>query len=440
VDSVALRAEGLGKQYKIGARRERYKTARESLTKAVTSPVSRFSRRESATTQPTDSWFWALRDVSFEIHAGEAVGVIGRNGAGKSTLLKLLSRITQPTAGYAEIRGRVGSLLEVGSGFHLELTGRENVYLNGAILGMRKREIDRKFDQIVAFSELQRFIDTPVKRYSTGMHMRLAFAVAAHLETEVLLVDEVLAVGDASFQRKCLGKINDVASEGRTVLFVSHNMAAINQLCSRALVLDGGMIQFDGGSRRAIEDYLLLAEATTPTTVVPTDAIAQRAGTGEGRIISVAFENLSSQAAAPLGIAESIRIDMVAKLEKEVTRAVVGIEIRNSDGYPLINLRSDSQGLVFGPFPAHCVVRFRVDVPGLPLYPNRYLVSPWFADSGGERIDHLESGITLSLVSKGNLDSESLIQPRRGVMLLDCQWEAEVQAGEPATDESSSLR
>lgn len=425
--SVALRAEGLGKEYKIGVRGERYKTARESLSKTVAGSVSRFSTREKATKQATDSWFWALRDVSFEVHEGEAVGVIGRNGAGKSTLLKLLARITQPTAGYAEIRGRVGSLLEVGSGFHPELTGRENVYLNGAILGMRKKEIDLKFDDIVAFSELERFIDTPVKRYSTGMHMRLAFGVAAHLETEVLFVDEVLAVGDASFQRKCLGKMNDIASQGRTVLFVSHNMAAVSQLCSRVLVLDGGTIRFDEGSRRAIEDYLLLAEATTPTTVVATDAITQRAGTGEGRIVSVSFENLSSNAAAPIGIAEGFRVNMVAVLQKEVARAVAGVEIRNIDGYPLLNLRSDAQGLVFGPFPAHSVVRFRVDIPGLPFYPNTYLVSPWFAESGGKRIDHLESGITLSLVSKGNLVAESLIQPRRGVMLLDCHWEAEIE-------------
>jgi lipopolysaccharide transport system ATP-binding protein len=200
--------------------------------------------------------FWALRDVSFEMQAGQVMGIIGRNGAGKSTLLKVLSRITEPTTGRIELRGRIASLLEVGTGFHPELTGRENVYLNGTILGMRKREIDRKFDEIVDFAEVSRFIDTPVKRYSSGMYVRLAFAVAAHLEPEILVVDEVLAVGDAEFQRKCLGKMRDVAHEGRTVLFVSHNMAAVRGLCTRAIVMQGGRVAVDAGVDQAITAYL----------------------------------------------------------------------------------------------------------------------------------------------------------------------------------------
>ena len=239
MSAPAIRAEGLAKRFRLG-KRQRYGVLRDSLTELARAPLraltrSGAGRREAET-------IWALRDVSFEVGHGEVVGIIGRNGAGKSTLLKVLSRITEPTAGRAEVHGRVGSLLEVGTGFHHELTGRENVYLNGAILGMRKAEIDRNFDEIVAFAELERFLDTPVKHYSSGMYMRLAFAVAAHLEPEILLVDEVLAVGDLAFQTKCLRKMQDVSVAGRTVLFVSHNMGAIQRLCPRSLLLDDGRV------------------------------------------------------------------------------------------------------------------------------------------------------------------------------------------------------
>ena len=225
---------------------------------------------------PDDTDLWALRDVSFEVKRGEVVGIIGRNGAGKSTLLKILSRITEPTAGSAKIHGRVGSLLEVGTGFHPELTGRENIYLNGAILGMRRAEIERKFDEIVAFAEIERFLDTPVKRYSSGMYVRLAFAVAAHLEPEILLVDEVLAVGDAQFQKKCLGKMGDVAKEGRTVLFVSHNMVAVQTLCQRAFWLDSGQLKAQGEVGTIVTTYLRagLAEDDVTERVWPDIATA----------------------------------------------------------------------------------------------------------------------------------------------------------------------
>ena len=221
---MAIRAEGVGKRYAIGVSRAAYGSLRESLTEALTAP---FRRRARGRAIPESDTLWALRDVSFEVREGEVVGVIGRNGAGKSTLLKILARITEPTTGQVVLSGRIGSLLEVGTGFHPELTGRENVFLNGAILGMRRAEILKKFDEIVAFAELERFLDTPVKHYSTGMYLRLAFAVAAHLEPEILLVDEVLAVGDAAFQKRCLGKMNEVAKAGRTVLFVSHNLGAV---------------------------------------------------------------------------------------------------------------------------------------------------------------------------------------------------------------------
>jgi lipopolysaccharide transport system ATP-binding protein len=258
MSNLAIRVENLSKQYRIGAPQPRYKTIRESLMNGLTVPVRRLrSTFQPSNLQPAnDNYVWALKDVSFNVKQGEVVGIIGRNGAGKSTLLKILSRITEPTEGRAEVYGRVGSLLEVGTGFHPELTGRENIYLNGAILGMKKAEIERKFDEIVAFAEVEKFIDTPIKHYSSGMYVRLAFAVAAHLEPEILLVDEVLSVGDAAFQKKCLGKMGEVAKEGRTVLFVSHNMPAVLALCQRAVFLERGAISLDATAQKVVETYL----------------------------------------------------------------------------------------------------------------------------------------------------------------------------------------
>ena len=254
MSDIAIHVENLSKRYRIG-QREPYKALRDVLPQFITAPFRRLRRNPQSEIR-NPQFIWALKDVSFEVKRGEVVGIIGRNGAGKTTLLKVLSRITEPTEGYAEIHGRVGSLLEVGTGFHPELTGRENIYLNGAILGMKKREIDRKFDEIVAFAEIEKFIDTPVKFYSSGMYVRLAFAVAAHLEPEILLVDEVLAVGDAAFQKKCLGKMGDVAKEGRTVLFVSHNMRAITDLCQRCLWLNEGEIVHEGAPQQVVLAYL----------------------------------------------------------------------------------------------------------------------------------------------------------------------------------------
>jgi len=248
-DNIAIRVKNLGKKYTLGGPQEQYLTLRDAIVNSVKAPFKRFNR-----TTP-DEGFWALKDVSFEVEQGEVLGIIGRNGAGKSTLLKLLSRITSPTEGTIEIHGRIGSLLEVGTGFHPEMTGRENIFLNGSILGMRKREIESKLDKIVKFSEVEKFLDTPVKRYSSGMYVRLAFAVAAHMDTEILLIDEVLAVGDAQFQKKCMGKMGDVAKEGRTVLFVSHNMAAMKTLCHRGIVLDEGRVRYDGEASEAVDLY-----------------------------------------------------------------------------------------------------------------------------------------------------------------------------------------
>lgn len=256
---IAIRAKNLGKDYWIGGNRERYMTLRDSLTNLVSAPIRRargMIAGQTGNIAGAAERFWALQDVSFEVQQGEVVGIIGRNGAGKSTLLKILSRITEPSTGYAEVFGRIGSLLEVGTGFHPELSGRENIYLNGAILGMKRSEITRKFDEIVAFAEVERFVDTPVKHYSSGMYLRLAFSVAAHLEPEILLVDEVLAVGDAEFQRKCLGKMSDVSRQGRTVLFVSHNLAAVRNLCTRGILLSHGRVILTGKIEDVVDTYV----------------------------------------------------------------------------------------------------------------------------------------------------------------------------------------
>jgi len=270
VSDLAIRCEGIAKQYRIGAR-ESYRSLRDALTDAITTPIRRMGAALHGGNGHRDNsvrTIWALQDVSFEVRTGEVVGIIGRNGAGKSTLLKILSRITKPTRGSAEIYGRVGSLLEVGTGFHPELTGRENVYLNGAILGMKKAEMDRKFDEIVAFAELEEFIDTPVKRYSSGMYTRLAFAVAAYLDPEILLVDEVLAVGDARFQKKCLGKMGQVAKEGRTVLFVSHNLVMLQRLCNTGILLDAGSLALRGSTSDCIRRYREILEDDTQADIV----------------------------------------------------------------------------------------------------------------------------------------------------------------------------
>jgi lipopolysaccharide transport system ATP-binding protein len=289
MSDTVIRVENLGKKYIIGhQQQERYTALRDVITNKVKS-ISSLLNPKAKSENPAFEEFWALKDVSFDIKQGDRVGIIGRNGAGKSTLLKILSRITEPTTGSIKIKGRVASLLEVGTGFHPELTGRENIFLNGAILGMGKEEIKRKFDEIVAFAEVEKFLDTPVKRYSSGMYVRLAFAVAAHLEPEILIVDEVLAVGDAAFQKKCLGKMEDVsAKEGRTVLFVSHNMAAIQNLCQRVVWLNQGQLIIDNQTQIVINDYL--NTATNLSSISLADR-KDRQGDGKVKFTCVHFEN-----------------------------------------------------------------------------------------------------------------------------------------------------
>ncbi|HVB37924.1 MAG TPA: ABC transporter ATP-binding protein, partial [Vicinamibacterales bacterium] len=335
-EDLAIRAVGLGKQYQIGARVIGGPgTLRDALTAGVRRLVRGGPRQEAPTV-------WALRDASFDVRRGEALGIVGANGAGKSTLLKLLARITDPTCGYADIRGRVGSLLEVGTGFHADLTGRENTYLNGAILGMRKAEIARKFDEIVAFAEIERFIDTPVKHYSSGMYMRLAFAVAAHLDTEILLVDEVLAVGDLAFQRKCLGKMDDVARHGRTVLFVSHNMEAVQRMCPRGLWIEHGRLAAIGPIGEVVAQYRA-AHYEASGGLGRFDP-RSRSGTGWARVTDLALVDATSTrvGATPADCDLRFRIDLdltdAATSGASLRGLIVEINLTSDDGRPLLSL------------------------------------------------------------------------------------------------------
>ncbi len=318
MSKTAIRVEHLGKRYNIGQPIIRYQTLRDKLSEGL----SRKNKKE-------DSFIWALDDVSFEVKQGQVLGVIGRNGAGKSTLLKILSRVTEPTTGSVEIRGRVGSLLEVGTGFHPELTGRENIFLNGAILGMRRSEIEKKFDEIVSFAEVEKFIDTPVKRYSSGMYLRLAFAVAAHLEPEILVVDEVLAVGDAEFQKKCLGKMSDVAQEGRTVLFVSHNMSAVLRLTQEALVIDQGKLLMRGPTNEAVDYYLSKGLTQEGQKIWQPGEIA---ASKPFRPIAIRVVNGQGNVAEVVRSVEPFAIEIEYELEEAIKGLRVGIYLLTTRG------------------------------------------------------------------------------------------------------------
>jgi ABC-type polysaccharide/polyol phosphate transport system ATPase subunit len=360
MSELAITAEGLGKRYRIGALALQM-TLGERLTHLMKAPARWLGPRSNGSSSGRHPEFWALRDVSFELRKGEVVGLIGRNGAGKSTLLKILSRVTQPTVGRAEIWGRVGSLLEVGTGFHPELTGRENTYLNGAILGMGKKEIDRKFDEIVAFAEVENFIDTPLKHYSTGMQMRLAFAVAAHMEPETLLVDEVLAVGDIAFQKKCLGKMGEVASGGRTIVFVSHQLNQIRRLCEKVIWLDQGKIFQTGPTAEVTGAYETSMARRPDGAAESTDAPSVRNGFVSWEIVEPRAENPSV-----LTTSGKVRVKFVLRLSKPVSDGIHGIALFNHErqlmwGWAKYHFQLD-EGL-------H---EFHYSFPTLPLRPGVY--------------------------------------------------------------------
>lgn len=323
----AIKADHLGKRYMLGKERDAYGTVRESLS-GFARRAARFATRRGIRQREA---FWALDDVSFSVAAGEVLGVVGRNGAGKSTLLKVLARITEPTRGFAEIQGRLGSLLEVGTGFHPELTGRENVFLNGAIMGMSRQDVVRQFDEIVAFAEVDKFIDTPVKRFSSGMYVRLAFAVAAHLQPEVLLVDEVLAVGDYAFQQKCLDKLRNVGGEGRTVLFVSHNMAAVGSLCTRAILLERGRIALDADPASVISEYFGDARREGSSGLIPPDE-PRLFGTDAAKFYSASVVGEDGRKVSQLWLGQQPRLHIEVDVLQEIREAVIEVGFVATDG------------------------------------------------------------------------------------------------------------
>ena len=321
-----ISVKNLSKQFRLGATSYANTSLREAFAMRIRAPL----RVRQNNGHDPEKTIWALRDVSFDVEPGEAVGIIGRNGAGKSTLLKILSRITEPTSGRAELYGRIGSLLEVGTGFHPELTGRENIFLNGAVLGMKRDEINRKFDEIVAFAEIERFLDTPVKRYSSGMYMRLAFAVAAHLDPEILLVDEVLAVGDAQFQKKCLGKMKNVAQEGRTVLFVSHNLPSIVTLCRRALFISEGRLVADGTAAAVVEKYL--SESAGGLPVAQWDDLETAPGTKRLRLRSVRILSEAGEVKSSFEMDDPIYVEITYSLLRSGLETNVGCHVYTYQG------------------------------------------------------------------------------------------------------------
>ena len=390
-DSGAIRVAHLGKQYQLGARAT-HRTIREAVVETFWGATR--SLRGRSERHPVEK-FWALDDVSFDVAHGEVVGIIGRNGSGKSTLLKILSRIVEPTTGQIDLEGRVGSLLEVGTGFHPDLTGRENVFLSGAILGMRRTEIASKFDEIVDFAEVERFIDTQVKHYSSGMYMRLAFSVAAHLEPDILVVDEVLAVGDAAFQKKCLGKMGTVARHGRTVLFVSHNMGAVVSLCSRALLLDTGHLVLDADPMTVAARYQATLTAPAQTTDL---ASAEHFGSGKARFVSLRCipERRDGTTREMMCPGSRLRIETRIEAYANIESANVGITVYDATGYRLVDANTAMQGRFVSMTPGEkATVTFTLD--DVRLKPGTYLVGLWMGRTNVEDIDGILYAATLEV-------------------------------------------
>jgi lipopolysaccharide transport system ATP-binding protein len=415
MSNIAIRVENLCKQYKIGAGKVRYDTLRDQIVGGVTSLFRRANRSRQG-----DNIFWALQDVSFAIKKGEVVGIIGHNGAGKSTLLKILSRITEPTSGYAEISGRVSSLLEVGTGFHGELTGRENIYLNGAILGMKKAEIVRKFDEIMAFAEIEKFIDTPVKHYSSGMYVRLAFAVAAHLEPEILLIDEVLAVGDTAFQRKCLGKMGDVARQGRTILFVSHQMAAIESLCNVAYLFERGRLVRSGSTGEVVEAYLAASPASCAT---PLSQRMDRQGDGRLRFtdLDLLLDNTTPTEVLQSGKDVEFSVGY-SGVDGNLKNVEMSIDIFAPTGQCMLILNSTLVGTDFDSIPS--TGRFLCRVTRFPLAPGQYYVT-LFCRVNGIIADWVQQAMLLTVEAGDFFGTGRLPPSSHGGFLTPQDWRIE---------------
>jgi len=418
MSELAIHVENLGKQYRIGQRPAAYTTLRETISSAFSLPGKGDGNKD-------DSKFWALRNVSFDVQKGMVLGVVGRNGAGKSTLLKLLSRVTDPTEGWAEIHGRVGSLLEVGTGFHPELTGRENISLNGAILGMKHAEVQQKFDEIVAFAEVEQFIDTPVKRYSSGMYLRLAFAVAAHLEPEILVVDEVLAVGDAEFQRKCLGKMSDVARQGRTVLFVSHNMSAILRLTEETLVIEKGNLALRAPTPQAVDYYLSKGfsqegQRTWLADEIPSDAAPFKP-------ISIRVKNPQGKIVDTLRSTEPIVIEIEYVLDEPVTGLRVGMYLLSMRGeYIMTSFDTDNPDS-FDKFAVRKAGRYvsRCSIPADSLNEGRFMLAVNASTFRVRRYFNDEQALTFNIDAAG-APGMHWPEPRLGPVRPRLNWQIEV--------------
>ena len=418
MSALAIRAEGLGKRYRLGGVPSGYRTLRDLIAK-----------RLAPRTQPEqdEGYIWALRDVSFDLEQGHVLGIIGANGAGKSTLLKLLSRVAEPTEGRAEITGRVGSLLEVGTGFHQELSGRENIYLNGAILGMGRREIQAKFDAIVQFAEVEAFIDTPVKHYSTGMHLRLAFAVAAHLEPEILLVDEVLAVGDAAFQRKCLGKMGDVASEGRTLLFVSHNMSAIARLTEEAIVLEHGRIAYRGPTSKAIDLYLSFG-AEEGAEHAWSDPEVEEARPFVPKRLRIV--DRTGGAVQQVSGSEPFWIEFEYRLEEPITGLRVGVYLFSGQGEPILTSFDTDDLDAFNELESRDAGKYvsRCMIPAHLLNEGRFIVGVNASSYGVRSYFTDEHALRFMIDGTGAVGSQ-WPEVRRGPLRPALEWEIREAVG-----------
>jgi lipopolysaccharide transport system ATP-binding protein len=407
MSDVAIRAEGLGKQYRFGAQAPQ-RNLREALMRLGAAPYRAAARLWRRPAPAPGAWkrgelFWALKDVSFEVRQGEVVGIVGRNGAGKSTLLKVVSQITEPSAGQLELYGRVASLLEVGTGFHPELTGRENVFLNGAILGMSRAEIRRKFDEIVAFAEVERFLDTAVKFYSSGMYMRLAFAVAAHLDPEILVVDEVLAVGDAAFQEKCLGKMGEVARGGRTVLFVSHNAHAVRALCGRAVLLHGGSVQADGPALEVLGRYEREGRAVRVEGDTAVRDRNYRRGSGEVRFTSIEVVDARGRPRHEFEPGEAVRFALAYECRSDVSGLSVAVALKHGGEL----LTTTYHCLSDGPLPRGATGRVTVELPENPLRPGEYPLYFWLGRSPVQPFDVVDN-LTAPLVIYSSRSADEL--------------------------------
>ncbi len=423
---LAIQVKDVSKQFYVGALQQTaaYRTLRDTIGDIALAPFRRvrnvLTGKAQSAANLTET-MWALQDINFNVKRGEVVGIIGHNGAGKSTLLKVLSRVTEPTTGEIRFRGRLGSLLEVGTGFHPELSGRENIYLNGAILGMTRHEITSKFDEIVEFAGVERFIDTPVKHYSSGMYVRLAFAVAAHLEPEILVIDEVLSVGDAAFQRKSLGKMQDVADSGRTVLFVSHNMAAVQQLCSRSIVLSEGRIAYDGETDKAVDWYLSHIDNISSTLL---SERTDRAGSGILRFTNVEYLNTDGNIMNSLqsGQTFDIRLYYQSSNNEILKNVRCGIKCRNQFGINIFTAYTKLKGIEFGELPAQSYITCRVY--NLPLPPSTYKLE-LSSKVNNILADKINNASELTVVSGNYFGSGNLPGVENGLCLVQHDWSTE---------------